>query len=63
MSKPPFDRDEQLNFMLNAKERSDARIQRWKKDDVIKNVLSQRPMKTIETDVVSTQTEKYSAVC
>ncbi|MBB4955458.1 hypothetical protein H4S14_003591 [Agrobacterium vitis] len=63
MSKPPFSRDEQLDFMLNAKERSNARIERWKKDDVIRKVLSQRPVKSIETDVVSTQTEKYSVAC
>lgn len=61
MSKPPFDRDEQLHFLQNAKDRAESRIARWKKDGVIKDALSRRAFSNSETDVTSKKTEKYSA--
>ncbi|WP_162798862.1 hypothetical protein [Paracoccus indicus] len=38
--KAPVDRELQIEIMKNAKQRSDERLEKWKKDAVVRDMIS-----------------------
>lgn len=45
MGTAPIDRDTQIELMKAAKDRHEARVARWKADEVVRDVVRQPPEK------------------
>jgi hypothetical protein len=57
----PLNRDQQIDFMERAKERSAARVTRWKKDEVIKSVLTVPPSNQDDGGISYSRNDKIVA--
>ena len=57
----PLNRDQQIELMERAQERAASRIARWKKDEVIKSVLTVPPPHEEEHAVGYSRHDKFVA--
>lgn len=56
MSTAPLSRDEQIDFIKNARARRDAAFERWSNDETVKE-LFRSPAEHVEEDVSYTHSE------
>ncbi|OWK25107.1 hypothetical protein AJ87_14610 [Rhizobium yanglingense] len=57
----PLNRDQQIELMERAKERAASRVARWKKDEVIKSVLTVPPPQKADEPVSYSRRDKLLA--
>jgi hypothetical protein len=57
----PLNRDQQIELMESAPERAASRIARWKKDEVIKSVLTVPPSQKDDGEVTYSRNDRILA--